>query len=110
MILTYNVGEADAGKKVYTVLRRELLVSAALTRRLKQAGAVRLNGRPVFTDRVVSAGDIVTADIAAAEPPCDNIPEKGELHILYEDAGLIAVGKPSGMLTHPSRARNTGTL
>ena len=110
MILTYGVTEADSGKKVYTILRRELWVSVALTRRLKQVQAIFLNGQPVFTDRIVSAGDTVTVDIAAAEPPCDNIPEAGEPHILYEDAGLIAVSKPSGILTHPSRARYTGTL
>lgn len=110
MILSYKVGEDDGGRKVYTILRRELGVSAALTRRLKQADAIFLNGQPVFTDRIVSAGDTLTVDIAAAEPPCDNIPERGELHVLYEDAELIAVGKPPGLLTHPSRARYTGTL
>jgi 23S rRNA pseudouridine1911/1915/1917 synthase len=38
------------------------------------------------------------------------VPEAGGLDILYEDAGLLAVNKPSGVLTHPSRSRYTGTL
>jgi 23S rRNA pseudouridine1911/1915/1917 synthase len=110
MILTYVATDADSGKKVYTILRRELCLSAALTRRLKQAGAICLNGQPAFTDRLVSPGDAVSVDTAAAEPSCDNIPEEGCLEILYEDAGLLAVNKPSGLLTHPSRSKNTGTL
>jgi 23S rRNA pseudouridine1911/1915/1917 synthase len=110
MILVYNVRDTDSGRKVYTIMRRELLISAALTRRLKQAGAIFLDGQPVFTDRLVSAGETVTIDIAAAEPDCDNLPERGSISILYEDAGLLAVNKPSGMITHPSRAKNTGTL
>ncbi len=110
MILTYKANESDSGRKVYSIMRRELHISAALTRRLKQAGAIFLNGLPAFTDRLVSPGDTLTIDIAAAEPPCDNIPEEGGLDILYEDNGLLAVNKPPGMLTHPSRAKNTGTL
>ncbi len=110
MILRYDANESDSGRKVYSIMRRELFISAALTRRLKQADAISLNGQPVFTDRLVSPGDAVTVDIAAAEPACDNKPETGTLDILYEDEGLIAVNKPSGILTHPSRARDTGTL
>ncbi|NLA86991.1 MAG: RluA family pseudouridine synthase [Clostridiales bacterium] len=110
MILRYDVKESDSGRKVYSIMRRDLVISAALTRRLKQVDAISLNGQPVFTDRLVSPGDTVTVDIAAAEPACDNIPETGTLDILYEDEGLIAVNKQPGMLTHPSRARYTGTL
>jgi 23S rRNA pseudouridine1911/1915/1917 synthase len=110
MILTYDVTQSDSGRKVYSIMRRELCVSAALTRRLKQVSAIFLNGQPVFTDRLVSPGDTVAIDITAAEPDCDNIPEAGNIDILYEDAGLIAVNKPSGMITHPSHAKNTGTL
>ena len=38
--------------------------------------------------------------------PAEDLP----LTILYEDAYLLAVDKPQGMLIHPSSARNTGTL
>lgn len=110
MVLKYDVQETDSGRKIYSIMRRELYISAALTRRLKQVNAIFLNGQPVFTNRVVSAGETVSIDITAAEPPCDNMPEEGNIEILYEDAGLIAVNKPSGMITHPSHARNTGTL
>ena len=36
--------------------------------------------------------------------------EDGKLSILYEDEALLAVDKPAGMLIHPSRSKNTGTL
>ena len=110
MILRYDVKETDNGRKVNSIMRRELCISAALTRRLKQVSAIFLNGQLVFTDRVVSPGDTVTITVTAAEPACDNIPEEGIVDILYEDEGLIAVSKPSGIITHPSRARYTGTL
>ncbi|SHI21991.1 23S rRNA pseudouridine1911/1915/1917 synthase [Sporobacter termitidis DSM 10068] len=110
MRLTYSAGEKDAGRKVYIVLRRELMISDTLTRRLKRAGAIFVDGAPVFTDRRLTPGETLSVDVTAAEPPCDIVPEEGGLDILYEDAGLLAVNKPSGLITHPSRARYTGTL
>lgn len=110
MVLKYAVKDKDAGRKVYSIMRHELSVSAALTRRLKQVDGIFINGASVYTDRLVSPGDTVEIDITAAEPPCDILPESGEITILYEDSGLIAVNKPSGLITHPSRAKYTGTL
>jgi 23S rRNA pseudouridine1911/1915/1917 synthase len=110
MLLTFTASEPDAGRKVYHVMRRELMISDTLTRRLKQAGAILVGGVPAFTDRRFAAGETLTVDLSAAEPPGGAVPEKGSLDILYEDAGLLAVNKPPGLMTHPSRARYTGTL
>ena len=110
MILTFTAGPPDDGRTVYSVLRRELRLSQTLTRRLKQTDGIRVGGRLVYTDYRLTPGETVEADLAAAEPPCDIVPENGPLDILYEDDGLIAVNKPAGLLTHPSRARYTGTL
>ena len=109
MILSYTVPESGEGRKVYSILRREFDASAALVRRLKQCGGVYVDGVPVYTIRKLSPGETVTADISAAEPPCDIVPEEGAPDILYEDDGLIAVNKPAGRIVHPSRARFTGT-
>jgi len=36
--------------------------------------------------------------------------EDGPLAVLYEDDHILVVDKPAGMLIHPSRAKNEGTL
>jgi 23S rRNA-/tRNA-specific pseudouridylate synthase len=59
MVLRYTAGQTDAGRKVYSILRRELRISQTLTRRLKQAGGIRVDGRPVFTDYAVQPGETV---------------------------------------------------
>jgi 23S rRNA pseudouridine1911/1915/1917 synthase len=112
MVLKYSVGEQDNenGRKVYSIMRRELRISAALTRRLKQAGAIFVEGEPAYTDRLVVTGESVEIDITAAEPPCDVVPEQGDMEVLYENDGLLAVNKASGIIVHPSRAKYTGTL
>ncbi len=109
MILSYTVPDGE-NRKVHTILRRELRASAALVRKLKLADAIYANGESVFTDKMLKPGDVLTADITAAEESCDIVPEKGELHIIYEDEGMLVVNKPCGILVHPSRARYTGTL
>ena len=90
MILTFTA--EIPGKTVYTYARRELSVSASLLRRLKNADAIRVNGERAFTDRVLDAGDTLTLDLLAAEPPCGIVPEKGELDVLWENDGLLAGG------------------
>lgn len=110
MTPTFIVTEAYAGKSVYTILRREFKFSAALIRRLKHTNGFIVNGIPVFSNHLLSTGDVLTADIMSAEPSCDIVPENGKIDVLFENDGLIAVNKPSGILIHPSRAKYTGTL
>jgi 23S rRNA pseudouridine1911/1915/1917 synthase len=110
MILKYSIPATQAGMTVYTVLRRQLGLSATLTRRLKQAHAIFCDGQPVFTTQPLEAGQTVWVDVDAAEPPCDIVPEPGPVEILWETEFLLAVNKPAGVLTHPSRAKYTGTL
>ena len=90
------------------ILREEMGLSAGLMNRLKWTGALKVNGQSVHTDFPVQPGDTVTAVVEEESPdyPAEDLP----LTILYEDAYLLAVDKPQGMLIHPSSARNTGTL
>ena len=110
MILTYTARAEDAGRKVYSVLRREMRISQTLARRLKRCGAIEVDGKAVFADYVLSPGDVVRVDVLAGEESSGNVPERGAIEILFENEGLLAVNKPAGLITHPSFARYTGTL
>lgn len=110
MMLSYTAEEKDEGRKVYHILRNELSISAALVRRLKNSKGIYLNGEPAYTTVRVAPGDVISADVIGAEKEPDIEPEDGELNILYENEGFIAVNKPCGMLVHPSRARFYGSL
>ena len=56
----------------------------------------------------MALGDVITVSLpdAVSEYPA----EDGPLTVLYEDEHLLAVDKPAGMLIHPSRSCNSGTL
>jgi 23S rRNA pseudouridine1911/1915/1917 synthase len=83
-------------------------VSAGLMNRLKWQDKLFVNGLPQHTDFPVKTGDVITLPL---EEPAPEYPaEDGVLMVLYEDDYLLAVDKPAGMLIHPSRSRNDGTL
>lgn len=94
--------------RLSSFLREEMKMSAGLMNRLKWQELLFVNGQPVHTDYAVKPGDIITVPLDESEP--DYPAEDGELTILYEDAHILAVDKPAGMLIHPSRSRLTGTL
>ncbi len=108
MTLHYTVTAADSGKKLFSILRGRMRLSAGLIKRLKFQTQIYVNGVPVHTDYIVAPGDIITLPL----PPesADFPPEPGPLQILYEDEAIIAIHKPAGMIIHPSATRNTGTL
>ena len=83
-------------------------LSSGLMNRLKWKNRIFVNGQPHHNDYFVSAGDEITA-LLDEETPCYP-PEFAEVSVIYEDAHLLAVDKPAGMLIHPSRSRIDGTL
>ena len=90
------------------ILKHEMRVSTGLMNRLKTTDRILVNGVPRRTNFAVCGGDTVTLllDEPVPEYPAEDLP----LTILYEDEHLLAVDKPAGMLIHPSRSRDTGTL
>ena len=94
--------------RLSSFLLGELKMSTGLMNKLKWGDSLRVNGVPQRTNYPVAPGDVIT--VALAEETPEYPAEDGERSILYEDDALLAVDKPAGMLIHPSRARNTGTL
>lgn len=94
--------------RLSSFLKEELKMSTGLMNRLKWIDRILVNGIPQHTDFSVKTGDAIT--VLLDEPAPEYPAEDGALTILYEDAHLLAVDKPSGMLIHPSRSCFSGTL
>lgn len=90
------------------ILKNEMRVSSGLMNRLKWDEKILVNGIPQRTNFPVKGGDQVTLLLSEETPayPGEDLP----LTVLYEDAHILAVDKGPGMLIHPSRSRDTGTL
>ena len=87
---------------------------AALSRtrlaRLIAAGCVRVNGQVAADAKArVTEGDLVEIALPEAAP-VETRAEAIALSVLHEDAELIVVDKPAGMVVHPAPGSPGGTL
>lgn len=73
-------------------------------------GAVLIDGRPARkSGQLVEAGMEIVVNI----PPVQDSslePEEIPLDIIFENADLVVVNKPAGMVVHPSAGHRAGTL
>ena len=84
-------------------------VSRSYGRQLIEAGRVLLNGRPARPAQKVRAGDQVALTIPEPAPVAAQA-EPMDLRIVYEDAAVLVIDKPAGLVTHPAPGHATGTL
>lgn len=101
----------DAGERVDRVLARHRPeLSRTRIKRLIEDGRVTL-GHALVGDAAqrVNAGDIFTLLVPAPAPAAPE-PEDLPLSIAYEDAHLIVVDKPAGLVVHPAPGHASGTL
>lgn len=102
MTLRFRVTSETAGRQLQSICRRELHLSAAQLRKLKSEQGLLVNGSPAFASSVLAPGDEIIALLREDLP--DYPPEPGELHILYEDALMLALDKPQGSSSIPPTA------
>ena len=108
--IRHVAGPDDAGRRVDQVIAGlEGIESRAEAQRLIDAGRVRVNGDVPRKRHAVADGDVIDVE-PAAPAPTDLVPEDVPFRIAYEDAHLLVVDKPAGLVVHPSRGHETGTL
>lgn len=83
--------------------------SRAFWQKLVGGGQVRVNERTVKASYRVRVGDRVVAELPAARP-LGLEPEAMALEVLYEDAELIVINKPAGLVVHPGAGHAAHTL
>ena len=84
-------------------------LSRSFIQKLIKDGNVLVNGTPVKGSCRVKCDDEVVFSVPESVEP-DIEPENIPLDILYEDADLIVVNKPKGMVVHPAPGHTSGTL
>ena len=108
-MVSFVVGEEEAGQRLDLALAAAAGRPRSQVRRWIDEGRVRVNRRPARPSQRVHTGDVLSA-----EPPepvrCELAPEPIALDVLYEDADVIAVNKPAGLVVHPAPGHPGGTL
>lgn len=108
-MLRFLASELEAGRRLDVALAELAAVPRARAQRWIEAGLVRVAGAPARAAQRVRAGDAIEADPPEAVAPSLE-PEAIPLAILHEDADLIVIDKPPGLVVHPAPGHPRGTL
>ena len=105
-----TVAAADAGKRIDTYLTEQLdgLTRSAVQHLLTE-GAVTCGGTALKKNYKLSGGEQLSVTLPAVRE-VGLIAEDIPLDIVYEDADIVVVNKPRGMVVHPAAGNWSGTL
>jgi len=105
-----TVGAAEAGRRLDLWLAAQLPdLSRTRIKALVDGGHVSVNGAGSKAAHRLKAGERVDVEVPPPAPSgvaAEAIP----LTIVFEDAHVLVVDKPAGMVTHPGAGQSTGTL
>jgi 23S rRNA pseudouridine1911/1915/1917 synthase len=105
-----TLSEEDAGERIDRVLARRCpeFSRSALQRWIEQ-GRVEQAGEVVSRKTKALSGAEISIHPAPAEPMSAE-PQDIPLQVLFEDAHLIVLDKPAGLVVHPAPGHADGTL
>ncbi len=106
--LRYTVEKEDEGRKIRELLRRQLSLSSRFMKKVKYSDGVRLNGHLAKLGDTVWAGDVI--EVVFPEEDSWFEPEDIGIEVVYDDADLMVVNKRPGMVVHPTKNCQSGTL
>jgi 23S rRNA pseudouridine1911/1915/1917 synthase len=105
-----TVAAAEAGARLDRWLAGRVPdLSRAKIQALIDGGHVRVDGRARKASHRVARGETVAVEIPPPAPETLE-PEPITLAIVFEDADVLVVDKPVGMVVHPGAGHATGTL
>jgi 23S rRNA pseudouridine1911/1915/1917 synthase len=107
---TFHVPDEYQGDRLDRFLAAVLSgYSRSQVQRLIKEGHVRVGARDGKSNQAVKTGEEVVVDVPELMEPAPQA-EALPLPILYQDADLIVVDKPAGMVVHPAAGHASGTL
>ena len=104
-----EVGKGGAGTRLDVFVASALGLSRTRVQRLQDEDRIRLDGRPPRKSEVLAEGQRIAVDLPAPAP-LDVVAEAIPITIVFQDADLLVVDKPAGLVVHPSAGHATGTL
>ena len=107
---TLRVDPEDAGVRLDVWLACQLPdVTRSAAARLCEEGRVCSAGKPLAKNHRLTGAEAVS--VALPEPePIEAAPQDIPLDVVYEDADVIVVNKPKGLVVHPAPGHPDGTL
>ena len=107
-ILTAEASAAGERLDRYLAGAVEGLTRSAAAKLLEE-GQVTLGGKPLGKNYRLQGGEVLTVSLPEPEP-AEALPQDIPLDVVYEDADLIVINKPVGLVVHPAPGHPDGTL
>ena len=112
-----RVPDERDGQRIDNFLMNQLKgAPKSLVYKLVRSGQVRINGKRAKPDSRVAGGDeirippVVLGEPGAVRPPPPSLLQKLEKAIVFEDASLLALNKPSGLAAHGGSGVSYGAI
>lgn len=108
--LTLTISDEHVNERLDSVLAK--LLPAYSRTQIKEwidAGAVQVNGQTVKAKLRLRGGESIAIEVTERVQP-DWEPQAIPLNIVYEDASLILINKPVGLVVHPGAGNADSTL
>ena len=84
-------------------------ISRARWQELIKTGRVRVNNQIKKPRYELRANDVVEIEIPPPEPT-ELVAQEIPLNVLFEDADILVLNKPAGLVVHPAPGHSSGTL
>lgn len=104
-----EITENQAGERIDRYLADSQDLTRSFFQKILKEGEVIVNGKSVKANYKLRKGDRIEFEIPEAVEP-DIVAEDIPLSILYEDADVLVVDKPKGMVVHPAAGHYSRTL
>ena len=109
--LELAVGPEEAGVKVDTLLKKHLLLSGTVVRRIKWLeDGILVDGQRVNTRFCPREGQVLSVRLSDPERRSGILPAPGPLDIVYEDGDMIVLNKAPGVPVHPGPGHFDDTI
>ena len=110
MSFEHRVSPELAGQRLDAALAKlEPTLSRAQARRLVEQGAITVSGEVVKPAHRLRAGERIAGAVPEAQATA-LAPEELPLSILYQDADVVVIDKPAGLVVYPAPGHGGGTL
>jgi 23S rRNA pseudouridine1911/1915/1917 synthase len=108
--ISFVVNEGQEGQRLDVFLAKNYSVlSRSQVKHAIEEGNVSVNGKEPKVSQQLKSGDVV--ELHPASPiDATAIPQDIPLNIVYEDAVIIVINKPAGMVVHPAPGNYENTL
>lgn len=101
---------AETNVPLRDFLMKDCGISRKMLTQIKRGGLILVNGEPKTVRFDVSSGEEVTVHFPIEQPAETMVRSQRPLTILFEDDYVLAVNKPAGIATIPSRLHPDDTL